>query len=226
MSTQHDGPGVPPVTRRDFIKSSTAALAAAPLAITTGAHAAGSDAIHVGLIGCGGRGTGAAHNALEASPQIRIVALGDVFRDRLETCRVRLAAIDERGRVGDEQCYVGFDAYRQVIASDVDVVMLATPPHFRPMHFTAAVQAGRHVFMEKPVAVDAPGVRAVLAAAEEAEVRGLTVVAGTQRRHEQSYQAALKRIRSEPIGRIISARCYWNMGGLWMVPPRDEWSDM
>jgi predicted dehydrogenase len=226
MSTQHDGRGIPPVTRRDFIKSSTAALAAAPLAVATSAHAAGSDAVRVGLIGCGGRGTGAAHNALEASAQVRIVALGDVFADRLEACRVRLGATGERGTVDEQRCHVGFDAFRGVIADDVDMVILATPPHFRPAHFTAAVEAGKHVFMEKPVAVDPTGVRAVLDAAEVAEVKGLSVVAGTQRRHEWSYQGAMKRILTGRLGRIVSARCYWNMGGLWMNPPRDEWSDM
>jgi predicted dehydrogenase len=226
MNTTDERNGRPPVTRREFIRSSTAALAAAPLAVATSAHAAGSDAIRVGLVGCGGRGTGAARNALGASPQVRIVALGDVFPDRLETCRVGLAAEGERGTVDDDRCHVGFDAYRGVIAGDVDMVILATPPHFRPTHFAAVVGAGRHVFMEKPVAVDPPGVRAILAAAEVADARGLSVVAGTQRRHERCYQGAMKRIGAGRIGRIVSARCYWNMGGLWMNPPRDEWSDM
>jgi predicted dehydrogenase len=226
MSTHNDGNGIPPVTRREFIRSSTAALTAAPLAIATSAHAAGSDAIRVGLVGCGGRGTGAAHNALEASPQVRIVALADVFKDRLETCRVRLAAAGERGTVGDERCHAGFDAYRQLIAGDVDMVILATPPHFRPMHFAAAVGSGKHVFMEKPVAVDPTGVRAILAAADVADAGGLSVVAGTQRRHEASYEGMIKRVRKGGIGRIVSARCYWNMGGLWVNPPRAEWSDM
>jgi predicted dehydrogenase len=214
------------VTRRQFIKSSTVALAATPLAITASAHAAGSDTIRVGLIGCGGRGTGAAHNALEASPEVQLVALADVFADRLESSRVRLATTGERGTVADDRCYVGFDAYRQLIDGDVDMVILATPPHFRPAHFAAAVDAGKHVFMEKPVAVDPTGIRAILAAADLADTKGLSVVAGTQRRHEASYEGAMKRIRTGHIGRIVSARCYWNMGGLWMNAPRDEWSDM
>ncbi|MHC4099993.1 MAG: Gfo/Idh/MocA family protein [Planctomycetota bacterium] len=226
MSTHQDPNGMPSVTRRQFIKSSTVALAATPLAITASAHAAGSDTIRVGVIGCGGRGTGAAHNALEASPQVQLVALADVFADRLATSRGRLASIGDRGTVDDDRCYVGFDAYRQLIASDVDMVILATPPHFRPAHFAAAVDAGKHVFMEKPVAVDPPGIRAILATAEQADTKGLSVVAGTQRRHEASYEGAMKRVRTGKIGRIISARCYWNMGGLWMNPPRDEWSEM
>jgi predicted dehydrogenase len=213
------------VTRREFVKS-TAAIAAAPLAVAAGAHAAGSDEIRVGLIGCGGRGTGAAHNQLTGSPQIRIVALGDVFADRLDSCRTRLAGVGERAKVATDRCHVGFDAYGEVIAGDVDAVILATPPHFRPMHFAAAVEAGKHVFMEKPVAVDPTGVRATLAAAEKADALGLSVVAGTQRRHEPCYLAAMEQIRAGRLGRIVSAQCYWNMGGLWMNPPRPEWSDM
>jgi predicted dehydrogenase len=201
-------------------------LTAAHLAVATSANAAGSDAIRVGLVGCGGRGTGAAHNALEASPRVHVVALADVFRDRLENCRLQLGSQGDRAVVDDDRCYVGFDAYAQLIANDLDVVILATPPHFRPMHFTAAVEAGRHVFMEKPVAVDPTGVRAVLAAADEADRKNLTVVAGTQRRHEVSYLATMKRLHRGFIGKIVAARCYWNMGGLWVQRPRDEWSDM
>ncbi len=226
--TTRDAP--PSVTRRDFMASSAVAavgsLAAARLTVAQSAYGAGSDSIRVGLIGCGGRGTGAAHNALEASQRVHLVALADVFRDRLDGCRQRLAAHDDRGRVAEGRCHIGFDAYRELIAGDVDLVILATPPHFRPMHFAAAVAAGRHVFMEKAVAVDPPGVRAVLAAADEADRRGLSVVAGTQRRHEACYRAAIERVQDGAIGRIVSARCYWNMGGLWMHEPRDEWSDM
>ncbi|MHC4948712.1 MAG: Gfo/Idh/MocA family protein [Planctomycetota bacterium] len=215
----------PPVTRRAFMQTSTAA-AIGTLAVTRGAWAAGDDVLRVGVIGCGGRGTGAALNALEASPRVRITALADVFRDRVDGCREHLATAGERAAVPDDRCHVGFDAYRGLIAGDVDVVILATPPHFRPMHLAAAVAAGRHVFMEKPVAVDPAGIRAVLAAADEADAKGLTVVAGTQRRHEACYRAIMERIHDGDIGRITAARCYWNMGGLWMHEPRDEWTDM
>jgi myo-inositol 2-dehydrogenase / D-chiro-inositol 1-dehydrogenase len=214
-----------PVTRREFLKTS-AALAAAPLAIERAAHAAGSDEIRVGLIGCGSRGTGAAFNILDASPRTRIGALGDVFPDRLEGCRQRLAERGENGAVAGRSCFNGFDAYRGVLSCEVDAVILATPPHFRPMHFAAAVEAGRHVFMEKPVAVDPAGVRRVLIAADEADRRGLSVVAGTQRRHEDCYREAIARIQGGAVGRIGCARCSWNMGGLWMLPRRDDWSDM
>ncbi|MHC4220685.1 MAG: Gfo/Idh/MocA family protein, partial [Planctomycetota bacterium] len=128
--------------------------------------------------------------------------------------------------VAGDRCHTGFHAYRQLIAGDLDMVILATPPHFRPMHFEAAVRAGRHVFMEKPVAVDPVGIRVMLAAADMADDKGLSVVAGTQRRHETSYAAVMKRIHTGKLGRIVSARCYWNMGGLWMQAPRDTWSDM
>jgi predicted dehydrogenase len=215
-----------PVTRRDFLRTS-AVLAAAPLSVGRSAHAAGSEEIRAGVIGCGGRGTGAAVNLLDASPRARIAALGDVFPDRLETCRAALADHGERGRVPPGACFSGFDACRGVLAADVDVVILATPPHFRPIHFAAAVAAGRHVFMEKPVAVDAPGVRRVLAAADEADRRGLTVVAGTQRRHEACYREAIERVEHDlVIGRVLSGRVTWNMGGLWSFPRRDSWSDM
>ena len=218
------------VTRRQFIRTS-ATVAAGSLAVGTmtaqrGAHAAGSDAVRVGLIGCGGRGTGAAFNALEASSRVRVVALADVFADRLDSCRMRLLEAGDRAVVADEHCYTGFDAYRELLADDVDVVILATPPHFRPIHFAEAVDAGRHVFMEKPAAVDPTGIRVVLAAAAEAERRNLSVVAGTQRRHELSYQSAIKRIHGGLLGSVMAARCYWNMGGLWMHPRQPGWSDM
>ncbi len=213
-------------TRRDFIKSS-AAFAAAPLAVARAARAAGSDEIRVGLVGCGGRGTGSVVNIMDATPRARLAALGDVFPDRLESCRQTLSAQDERGSVPKRACFSGFDAWRGVLSSDIDVVILATPPHFRPMHFAAAVDAGKHVFMEKPVAVDAPGVRRVLAAADEADRRGLTVIAGTQRRHEACYREAIERVEHDlVIGRVVSGRVAWNMGGLWSFPRQDSWSDM
>jgi len=225
MHTDHPS-DVPHPSRRGFLRASAAA-AALPFGAAPLVHAAGSDAIRVGLIGCGGRGTGAAMNAMEASDRVRIVALADVFQDRLDGCRNHLEGRGERATVPDDRCHVGFDAYRSLIgAGDLDVVILATPPHFRPMHLEAAVNAGLHVFMEKPVAVDPAGVRTVIAAGETADRAGLTIVAGTQRRHERSYRAALDRIGGGGIGRVVAARCFWNMGGLWMHAPRDEWSEM
>jgi predicted dehydrogenase len=221
----------PDVSRRDFVKTTTATVAAAgPLAATATVLAAGArraaDPLHVGLVGCGGRGTGAAANALEASDDVKLVALADVFPDRLKTCRANLESMGDRARVPDDRCFVGFDAYRQLLDTDVDVVLLATPPHFRPMQFEAAVRAGKHVFMEKPVAVDPAGVRRVIDAANEAKRKRLCVVAGTQRRHQGNYIEAMRRVHDGAIGEIVSARCYWNQGGLWMKEQHSSWSDM
>jgi predicted dehydrogenase len=223
--TIHDfGPGL---TRRTFLGA--AAAAAAPLvapAAFAAARPRGADPLNVGVIGCGGRGTGAARDALEVSESTRIVALADVFPDRLESCRASLATLGERGRVDERRCHAGFDGYRALLTEDVDVVILAAPPHFRPAHFEAAVAAGKHVFMEKPVAVDPVGARRVMESASAAQGAGLSVVAGTQRRHEASYRAAMAMLRQGVIGEVVAARCYWNMGGLWMNERRPEWSDM
>ena len=219
-------------TRRDFVKA-TAIVAggAIPLGmVATSAYGAGSDQLKAGLIGCGGRGTGAAFNILQASDQVRLVALADVFRDRLDGCGTNLLSETHANRdqvqLIDDRCYVGFDAYQQLVNSDVDLVLLATPPHFRPMQFEAAINAGKHVFMEKPVAVDPTGIRKVIASAAEADRKNLSVVAGTQRRHEARYLALMQRIHGGKIGDIISARCYWNQCGLWVKEQRPAWSDM
>ena len=216
-------------TRRDFVKA-TAVVAggAIPLtAVATSAYGSGADTIRVGLIGCGGRGTGAAVNSLQADSAVRVVALADVFADRLAGARGHLAEkFSDRAMISDDQCYVGFDSYEKLIADDVDLVILATPPHFRPMQFEAAINAGKHVFMEKPVAVDPTGIRKVIASAAEADRRNLSVVAGTQRRHEACYLAMMDRIHSGEIGDIISARCYWNQGSLWVKEQQPTWSDM
>ena len=217
------------VDRRTFIQgvAASAAVMAAPGVLAAGRRA---EALRVGVIGCGGRGTGAAFNALEAAEAtkgaVRIVALGDLFPERVEGARKGLAEKGEMGTVSEKNCFTGFDAYKGVIATDCDVVILATPPGFRPSHFKAAVDAGKHVFMEKPVAVDAPGVRMVLAAAADAERRKLSVVAGTQRRHEQCYLEAMERIHRGDLGKVVGARCFWNQQGLWDVEPRADRSDM
>jgi predicted dehydrogenase len=220
------------ISRRDFLKSTAAAavlVGAGPMLIGQGAYAAGSDVIKVGLIGCGGRGTGAANDCLTAGPDVKIVALGDVFQDRLDGCFKNLTGnekIKSQVDISKDRCFVGFDAYKKVIASGVDLVILATPPGFRPTHFKAAIEAGKHVFMEKPVAVDAPGVRTVIAAGELATTKKLGVVAGTQRRHQMGYVETIKRIHDGAIGEIVAAQCYWNQGGLWMNPRKPEWTDM
>jgi predicted dehydrogenase len=218
------------MNRREFVKASAltvGTLAAAQVAMSGRAFAANDETIRVGVIGCGGRGTGAAFNALQADDRVSIVALADLFPDRLESSRNGLAERGPRGSVADDRCYVGFDAYQRLLGEkDIDYVILATPPHFRPAHFEASIAAGKHVFMEKPVAVDPPGIRKVIAAGEAATKRGLSVVAGTQRRHQRNYQEAMKRIRAGELGDILAARCYWNMGSLWKKDPRPEWSEM
>jgi len=224
------------LSRRDFVKASTLAAAAVSVPATSWAgnlfHARGSDTIRMGMIGCGGRGTGAAGNSLNASPNIRIVAMGDVFKERLDSSLANLKSDEytiphaDRIDVKDEHKFVGFDAYKQVLASDVDAVILATPPHFRPIHFAAAIDAGKHVFFEKPVAVDAAGIRAVIAAGEKAAQKNLACVTGTQRRHENCYLEAMTRLRGGAIGKVLSARCYWNQGSLWMHPREAAWTDM
>jgi myo-inositol 2-dehydrogenase / D-chiro-inositol 1-dehydrogenase len=219
-----------PASRRDFLKASTVAAAGGSaltgLGLSSNAHAAGSDTIKVGLIGCGGRGTGAAEQSVTSAPNVKLVAMGDMFQDRLDACRNNLKRHGDKIDVPADRCFTGFDAYKNVIESGVDLVILATPPGFRPTHLAAAIAAGKHVFTEKPVAVDAPGIRAVLAAAEEAKTKGLAVVAGTQRRHQKSYLESMRRIHDGEIGEITSARCYWNQGSLWMKPRESSWTDM
>ncbi|MFI4946338.1 MAG: Gfo/Idh/MocA family protein, partial [Burkholderiales bacterium] len=197
-------------TRREFIRS-TAVTGGALLASLRppAVHAAGSDAIGVGLVGCGGRGRGAAADAVKSSPGVRVLAIGDAFADRVAETRERLKELGEAGIVPEERAFVGLDAYQRVIATPgVNYVILATPPGFRPLHLEAAVAAGKHVFTEKPVAVDGPGIRSVLATAEAAKTNGLGVGAGTQRRHEQGYVEAMRRVKDGGIGEILSARAY------------------
>ncbi len=217
------------ITRREFLKASAGVAigsALASLPVEMFAHAHGSDRLRVGLIGCGGRGTGAAIDILDADPSVELYAMGDVFEDRLNASLKTLQ--EERGdriNVGNRK-FVGLDAYKGVISSGVDVVLLCTPPAFRPIHFREAVQAGKHVFMEKPVAVCPAGARLMFQLGELATQKGLCVVAGTQRRHEPNYIETIQRIREGAIGTIVGASCYWNQGGLWHVERQPGWSDV
>jgi predicted dehydrogenase len=207
-------------SRREFIKTSGVAFGGAlagGLAVARSAYAGGSDELKIGLIGCGGRGNGAADDALTANKGVRITALADAFADRLQGTLSNLKnKFGDRIDVPKERQCVGFDGYKHVIDSEVDLVILATPPGFRPLHFAAAVAANKHVFMEKPVAVDAPGVRQVLAAAEEAKKKGLGVGVGLQRRHQASYLETIKRLQDGAIGDILFTRVYWNGDGVWV----------
>jgi predicted dehydrogenase len=181
--------------------------------------------LKAGLIGCGGRGTGAALDFLGAGPKLTIAALGDVFEDRLEGAAKQIK--DKTGQdVPKEKRFIGFDAFQKVIDSGVDVVLLATPPHFRPAHFAAAVAAGKHVFMEKPLAVDPVGIKMIIETAGQAKTKNLCVVTGTQRHHQREYLEILRRVKEGAIGEIVAARAYWNQDKLWHRDRNPKWSDM
>ena len=179
--------------------------------------------LKVGLVGCGGRGSGAVQNLLDAADGITVVALGDVFPDRIADVKAKLA---ERGQVvPDENCFIGFDAYKKVIDL-VDMVILTTPPVFRPDQFKYAVEKGVHSFLEKPICVDPKGYRTCVAASKQAEAKGLCVVTGTQRHHQREYVEAYKKISEGMIGQITSGNVYWNQGMLWYRERQKGWSDM
>ena len=218
------------VSRRDFLRTSAAASVGIASQFAAGrayGEVVGADTLKVGLVGCGGRGTGAARDAITSAEGVELVAMGDLFPDRLEKAREQLTkAVGEKFRVTRETSFVGFDAYQKVIASDVDIVILATPPGFRPIHLKAAVGAGKHVFMEKPVAVDPAGIRSVLASAEVAKQKKLALVAGTQRRHDPKYIETMKRIHGGAIGEVMAGQVYWNQGGLWKADRTAAMSDM
>ena len=182
--------------------------------------------LRAALIGCGDRGTGAASNFLDAGPNVEIVAMADVLPDRMERSRAQLA--ERRNTViDDSNCFIGFDAYQKAIAvPGVNVVLLCAPNHFRPEHLRAAVEAGKHVFMEKCAAVDPVGIRSIIASSRLATARGLTIITGNQRRHQRDYWEAFVEVKNGIIGDIVSATCHWNQGAFWDLRQRPEWSDM
>ncbi len=225
--------------RRQFIKTSAAAVAAGglisvanPLEAKTmpkgGVFVTGSDTMRIGLIGAGGRGTQAAMQAMNTqSGNVELTAVADAFEGRVK------GAVDactreykDKCKVTDNQAFSGMDAYKRLLDTDVQLVILATPPGFRPMQFEAAIKAGKHVFMEKPVAVDIPGVTQILRATEEAKQKGLAVGVGLQRRHERAYMETIDKLREGAIGDLVYARVYWNQGPLWVVPKRKDQSEL
>ena len=217
------------LTRRRFLKTTSTAVGGAVIASLTAekaAHAAGDDKLKVALIGCGGRGSGAANQALSTNFNLKLVAMADAFRDRMDSSLDNLKAQHkDKVDVSEDHKFIGMDAYKQAIAT-ADVVILATPPGFRPIHFEEAVKQGKHVFMEKPVAVDGPGVRRVLAAAEEAKKKNLKVGVGLQRHHQPGYLETIKRLHDGAIGDIVAMRCYWNDGGVWVKPRQPGQTEM
>ena len=180
--------------------------------------------LKAGLIGCGHRGTGALMNFLSAGPGLTVGALADVFPDKIEAVRTRLRKY--KLDVEDDKCFVGIDAYKKVMESDVDVVLLVTPPYFRPMQFKAAIDARKHVFMEKPVAVDAPGIRQIIATARTAKTLGLNVVTGTQRRHQRDYIKTYELVSNGAIGDLLAAKAFWNQEHVWFRRRQPGWTDM
>jgi predicted dehydrogenase len=222
-------PSPPATSRREFLKSAavTATVTATSAAVLPAVHAAGSDVLKVGLVGCGGRGSGAASQAAGAGDGIKIVAMADMFKDQLEASRRRLGKeLGDKFDVKDDHCFVGFEAYKQLIDSGVDVVLLATPPHFRPAQIAYAVEKGKHVFCEKPVAVDAPGVRKVLDACQEAKKKNLAVVSGLCWRYDTPKRETMKQIHGGAVGDIVAMHCSYNTGPLWVKDRQEAWSDM
>lgn len=240
------------VSRRNFIKktgigvATTAAVFNVPYIMT--AHAAPDAPINIGLIGCGGRGTGAALDAVNAATNViypdsgyhtedakegakaaaanvKIMAMADVFDDRLKSSRNQLQKVGLE--VKDEYCFVGFDAYKKLLEiPEINYVILATPPHFRPIHLRATIEAGKNAFLEKPAAVDPAGIRSIIESGKIAEQKGLTIGAGTQRRRDNAYRELIAKIHGGEIGDIYSGVARWMGGELWYIDPQDGWSDM
>ena len=212
-------------SRREFVKQTSmlaGGLMAAPLVSNAGYFTSVDDTIKIAVIGCGGRGTGAAMQALLTKQNVKLVAMADAFRDRLDECFNALTSDDnEEGNVKAKVAvteatkFVGFDAYQKAIPL-ADVVILATPPGFRPIHFAEAVKQNKHVFMEKPVAVDTAGVKKVLESAELAKKKKLNVVVGLQRHYQNSYRELYKRAQDGMIGEITSGQVWWNNDGVWV----------
>ena len=220
----------PATSRRRFLEGSAAAGAAAALNLApfSTARAAGKDEIRIGLVGCGGRGGGAASQALSADPGVRLVALGDTFADQVENTHRNLKRNGDLGArvdVPPDRRFVGFDAYKKVIDS-VDVVLLATSPYFRPMHLKYAVEKGVHAFVEKPVATDPAGLRDIMATCEVAKTKKLSIVSGLCYRYDNAKRETLARVHDGQIGEIKAMETFYQVGGLWNKGRKDGWSDM
>ena len=216
--------------RRTFVKQVTVAGAGVMLGgfpVSTFAYAPGKEEIRIAVVGCGGRGTGAAAQAIKADPGVRLVAMADAFRDNVEKSLSNLKENPANGKaiqVTQETMFAGFDAYRKAI-DIADVVILATPPGFRPAHFEYAIKQGKHVFMEKPVATDVVGIKKILDTAREAEKKKLNVVVGLQRRYQSNYLEVADRVAKGKIGDITGGQVYWNSAGVWVrerIPSQSE----
>jgi predicted dehydrogenase len=233
MNSPNQSTNKPTSTRRDFLVRSAALSAglAGGLSVARSAHAAGGEELKIALVGCGGRGTGAARDCLSSEGPIKLVAMADVYEDRLQTSLKGLRSVEpiaDRIDVPEERQFIGFDAYQKVLAMDIDIVLLCTPPAFRPLQYTAAIAAGKNVFMEKPCCVDGPGFRKVMAANKIADDKGLKVVVGLQRRHQASYLEGMKRVHDGEFGDLIMIRTYFNMpaGGHSDAGKPDSFSEL
>jgi len=214
--------------RREFIRTGSVLTSAAALASSSvgSVFAAGSDEIKIALIGCGERGTGAAFQAIESGQNVKLVAMADAFRDRVDGAyELAKEKFGNKADVPESRKYVGFEGYKAA-TRDADVVLLCAPPGFRPAHFAYAVEQGKHVFMEKPLAVDVPGVRSVLESAKVAKRKKLNVVVGLQRHYQTVYRELMKRIHGGAIGDIVSGQVYWNTGGIWKKERQPGWTEM
>ena len=216
------------VSRRDVIKAAAVSAAVAGAMVVPAVHAAGTGKLKVGLVGCGRRGRGAAGDCLNSASDLELVAMGDLFKPNLDSAYNDLKRLGDKFKVTPETCFDGFDNYLKVINAGIDVVLLVTPPGFRPMQLKAAIEAGKHVFMEKPCAVDPAGVKSIIATGELAAQKKLSIVAGTQRRHENKYFEMMKRVHDGAIGDIIAAEVYWqgDYGYYPAVHKKPEWSEM
>ncbi len=222
------------ITRRDFTKAGAATAVGAAVAMRFGrlrpTFAAGTDEIRVGLIGCGGRGTGAAGQALKAGKGIKLVAMSDAFKDHLDNSLARLKKDSEIAPnidVPPERQFVGLDGFQKLLAvGEINYVIIATPPGFKAEQIRASVEAGKHTFTEKPMCVDGPTTRSCLESYDLANKKGLAIGVGLQRRHQKSYLEAMKRIHGGQIGELLAGRSYWNQGSLWMKPRQPTWSDL
>jgi myo-inositol 2-dehydrogenase / D-chiro-inositol 1-dehydrogenase len=220
------------LTRREFVRNSallTGGFMATPLLGSQRFFPAGNDTIKIALIGCGGRGTGAITQALSVKENTQLVAVADAFSDRLESCLKTITGKDSkvssRVNVPESSKFVGFEGYKQAMAL-ADVVILTTPPGFRPIHFAEAVHQGKQIFMEKPVATDPAGIKKVLEAAEIAKTKKLNVVVGLQRHYQTIYREMMKRVHDGKIGDIVAAQAYWNNDGVWVHPRKEGQTEM
>jgi predicted dehydrogenase len=216
------------VSRRGFLRVSAVSLATA--GATGRLYAAGSDAVRIGIIGCGGQGTRDLISCVKSSPGVQIAAMGDLFEDRLQESLHKLRQeVPQAVKVTPDRCFVGWQACAQVLQTDVHVVFLTTPPHFRAMYLQAAIEAGKHVFMEKPAGVDPKQIRSVIKTSEMAQQKRLSIVAGTQRRHSKKYQEIIRRVHDGQIGEVVAAQAYWNGGdmlGYWKWWDKENRSDV